>query len=129
MMTVHFGRNVYLCARMDLKRRIISVLLLAVFLPAFFASSLHRHDHSLEETPACVDCHHHSGHLAADTIGIDDCVLCHFLGLPFIAALALTVLTGASRVGTLFGFRPQRVGAVSLRHNRSRAPPFLVLSA
>jgi len=112
---------------MEQKRRILSLLLLAVFLPAVLASSLHRHPH--EEEFSCVDCHHASGHLLPGEAGLDDCVLCHFLGLPYIAALAATVLPLVVRLKTVYGAPEQDVPAVRLRHNRSRAPPILVLFA
>jgi len=112
---------------MEQRRRILSFLLLAVFLPAVLASSLHRHPH--EEAFSCIDCHHESGHLLPGAGGIDDCVLCHFLGLPYIAALAATVLPLVVRLKTDFGRQEQDIPAGSLRHNRSRAPPVLVLFA
>ncbi len=115
---------------MELKRRIISLLLLAVFLPALVASSVHRHDSSAhEETVECVDCHHQSGHLASGAQGLDECLLCQFLGLPFIIALLAAALPLDRRVEAFYGFLRQRVRAVGLRHNRSRAPPVPVLSA
>lgn len=114
---------------MELKRRIISLLLLAVFVPAVFASSLHRHHHVSEEAAVeCVDCHHHSGHLISAVQGIDDCVLCHFLGLSFIVALDATLLPPASRLNAFYGVLRQAVPAAGPRHNRSRAPPVPVLS-
>ena len=56
-------------------------------------------------------------------------MLCHFLGLPYIAALAATVLPLVVRLKTDFGMQEQDIPAGSLRHNRSRAPPVLVLFA
>ena len=115
---------------MELRRRIISILLLAVFLPALLASSLHRHHHdSHEGAVECVDCHHQSGHLASGAQGLDECLLCQFLGLPFIIALLAAALPLDRRVEAFYGFLRQRVSPVGLRHNRSRAPPVPVLSA
>jgi len=112
---------------MELKRRIFSFLLLAVFLPAVLASSFHHHDH--EEEFSCVDCHHESGHLLPGTAGIDDCVLCHFLALPYIAAALVAVLPLVLDLETISCTLKQDLRAVRLRHNHSRAPPVLVLSA
>ena len=115
---------------MELKRRIISILLLAVFLPALVASSVHRHHPDGHEgTVECVDCHHQSGHLATGAQGLDECLLCQFLGLPFVIALLAAALPLDRRVAAFYGFLRQRVSAVGLRHNRSRAPPVPVLSA
>ena len=114
---------------MELKRRIISLLLLAVFVPAVFASSLHRHHHVSEEASIeCVDCHHQSGHLVSGPQGLDECLLCQFLGLPFIVALLAAALPLDRRMEAFYGFLRQRVSSVGLRHNRSRAPPVPVLS-
>lgn len=115
---------------MELRRRIISILLLAVFLPALLASSLHRHHHdSHEEAAECIDCHHQSGHLTSGEQGLDECLLCQFVGLPFIVALAATVLPLDRRGEAFYGFLRQRVSPVGLRQSRSRAPPVPVLSA
>lgn len=114
---------------MELKRRVLSLLLLAVFVPALFASSLHRHHHDSEGAAVeCVDCHHHSGHLISAVQGIDDCVLCHFLALSFLVALIATILPPVSRLNGYYGFLRQTVPAADRRHNRSRAPPVPVLS-
>ena len=115
---------------MELKRRIFSILLLAVFLPALVASSVHRHHADAHEgTVECVDCHHQSGHLASGAQGLDECLLCQFLGLPFVVALLAAALPLDRRVEAFYGFLRQRVSPVGLRHNRSRAPPVPVLSA
>ncbi len=100
------------------------MLLLAVFVPAVLASSLHRHHHDAEEEPfECVDCHHHSGHLTSGAHSIDDCVLCHFLALPYIAAISFSVLPLVRRLTALYGRPQQSVCTGRLRHQRSRAPP------
>ena len=111
-------------------RKISAFILSAVFLPALVASSVHRHHPDGHEgTVECVDCHHQSGHLASGAQGLDECLLCQFLGLPFIVALLAAALPLDRRVEAFYGFLRQRVSPVGLRHNRSRAPPVPVLSA
>ena len=63
------------------KRHIASWLLLAVFVPMLILSSLQE----------CVD-HHCHGHLTQLSMSVDDCVLCQFLMLTFLAEAALAVV-------------------------------------
>ena len=111
---------------MEKRRRILAAVLLAVFLPAFLASVLHDHPAAAAEVAECMECvhhHPHAGHISAYHGGISDCVLCHFLGLPFVVSLAAVILLSAAlrRTFYLFSYRPHL--AVFLNHLRSRAPP------
>ncbi|MCR4570655.1 MAG: hypothetical protein K5652_00435 [Bacteroidales bacterium] len=106
---------------------IISTFLLAVFLTALLLSAFHTHPAHIEE-PRCEQCEHHiphPGHIAAVESGISDCLLCHFLGLPFVLALSALVLPPAMLLSGLAP-RPQWAAVSShIRHTRSRAPPVL----
>ena len=111
------------------KRHIIAWVLLAVFVPAVLASSLHTHPEVVDSAAECSQCAHHvphDGHIGADNGGIRDCVLCHFLGLPFVAPLLLSLsvvpvvllMQGAAADSLLLN----RCGCLF----RSRAPPVAV---
>jgi hypothetical protein len=55
-------------------------------------SSLHHHSAPGALQTVCLECLHHihhSGHLTTEQAGIDNCVLCHFQSLPFIAAVVV----------------------------------------
>ena len=67
--------------------------MLAVFLPILLLSSLHVHQSAEAAEETCVDClHNHcGGHLTQTTVHMDDCVLCQFLTLPMLAAVAVVV--------------------------------------
>ena len=116
---------------MERTRRLISVFLLTVFLSALTVSSVHRHPVH-QEGPLCEACVHHlphAGHIGAHDGGLSDCVLCHFLGLPFILALTavlLPLLRLLRRVSA-----PVRTAPVSacLQTLRSRAPPAFLCAA
>ena len=76
------------------RRRIASILLLAVFLSMLLFSSLHIHPDQTLTQDECTDCvaHHCGGHIGQQTLSFDDCVLCQFLTLPMaIASVAAVV--------------------------------------
>jgi len=78
--------------RMKQRRRWAAWVLLAVFVPMLMMSSLHHHNApgALQTVcPQCLHHIHHSGHLAAEQAGIDNCVLCQFQSLPFVAAVVI----------------------------------------
>lgn len=111
---------------MDKKRRIFSFLLLAVFLPAFLASVLHTHQEVIPASEECFDCarqHHHSGHISAYNGTISNCVLCHFLGLPYVIGAAAIFLYPAELGKPFYSFSSKSHHAAILRNNHTRAPP------
>ena len=111
---------------MEKRRRILSLILLAVFLPAFFASILHTHQETIEISAECTECVHHlphAGHVSASDGGFSDCLLCHFLGLPFIITLAAVILPAAHRFDFLYSFLSRPFVAAVVRLGQTRAPP------
>ena len=76
------------------KRHIASWLLLAVFVPMLILSSLHVHEQVQKNIVDCKECvdHHCHGHLTQLSMSMDDCVLCQFLMLTFVAGAALAVV-------------------------------------
>lgn len=111
---------------MEKRRRILSLILLAVFLPAFYASILHTHQEAVELTPECTECVHHlphAGHVRAYDGGLSDCLLCQFLGLPYVITLAAVILAAASRFDFLYTFLNRPFVPSVVRLGQSRAPP------
>ena len=111
---------------MEKRRRILSLILLAVFLPAFFASILHTHQEAIEISAECTECVHHlphAGHVRAYDGGFSDCLLCHFLGLPFVISLAAVILPAAHRFDFLYSFLSRPFVAAVVRLGQTRAPP------
>jgi len=113
-------------APMERTRRHISVLLLTVFLSALLASSLHRHPAVESHDPACAECVHHlphAGHISSYAGPVADCVLCHFLGLPFVIMVATATLAAAVFLKGIPDVFCRPAAAVFLRHIQPRAPP------
>lgn len=83
--------------RNSYKRQTAAWILMAVFIPMLFLASLHRHDtveQSQEEVCyACLHHIHHDAHLNTMVHHTGDCVLCHFLSLPFLATAVLAIAT------------------------------------
>lgn len=112
---------------MEKVRRIVSTFLLAVYLSAVLASTFHRHpEHS--EGPACEQCVHHlphAGHIGTYEGSLSDCVLCQFLGIPYVLTLAAALLLPLCLFGgTISPLRETLISSYRQR-TRSRAPPVL----
>lgn len=61
-------------------------------------ASVHVHQPSESTTIDCYACQHHihhDGHLSTTTFSIDNCLLCHFLTTPFVAAAAVAIVLSA----------------------------------
>ena len=69
-------------------------MLLALFVPMLIISSLHRHQEVAVATTECADCVQHSchGHLTQMASWADDCMLCQFLTLTFVATAAVSLI-------------------------------------
>ena len=76
------------------KRHIASWLLLAVFVPMLILSSLHVHEQVQKNIVDCKECVDLGGRriIKKLSMSMDDCVLCQFLMLTFVAGAALAVV-------------------------------------
>lgn len=89
-------------------------------------SSVHRHASAESEATVCVDCSHHTphaGHLSSAATWAHDCVLCQFLGLPFVggSALVFAATVCFRTVSVRRESVPLQLRAVNL--NATRGPP------
>lgn len=108
------------------KRQRYAWILLSIFVPMLMLASLHVHKQQADVSAECYSCLHHlhhSGHLQTTTFHGDNCVLCHFLSLPYLAATmgVIALMVGLHRQHTFLPVsRPfaQPKGVASLR-----APP------
>jgi hypothetical protein len=77
------------------KRKIVSWMLLAVFVPMLLLSSLHIHSYDQTGDDQCTECvHHHcGGHIGQQTLSLDNCLLCQFLTLLMTAATSIVAAT------------------------------------
>ncbi|MCR5519170.1 MAG: hypothetical protein K6F21_02455 [Bacteroidales bacterium] len=106
-------------------KRIVSVFLLAVYLLAAFAASFHHHP-VLPDEPKCEQCAQHvphHGHLVPIDGGLSNCLLCHFLGLPYVLAMAALLLPPTRLLSGIISNLQQAVFSAHLLDTRSRAPP------
>jgi len=71
------------------KRQAYSIFLLGIILPVLLLSSFHHHPSPYSEDTKCVQCTDHvpHGHLSTDQ-HLSDCLICHFLGLPYLLGSA-----------------------------------------
>ena len=102
-------------------------LLLCVFLPVLIMSSVHIHQPSANSSVECYACLHHihhDGHLTSASYSIDNCLLCHFLSLPYVAAAMVAVLFAVTSFGRVRMLSVNDIVAVSHYAKRLRAPPF-----
>lgn len=79
----------------DKRRRVLAILLLVVYMPAFVGMAFHSHDEgSVVAAVECADCSQHSPHhvhLVQQEIG-HDCFLCRFAQMVFAPVFSLFVL-------------------------------------
>lgn len=111
-----------------LRRQIGAWLSLAVFVPMLLLASLHSHPDfgglAGDDCTYCFDHVPHDGHLSSPTVAVDDCVLCQFFSLTFVAAATLVAsfvachITDGTTVYTAFCAQT----VAGLHHGR--APPF-----
>lgn len=113
---------------MDSMRRVrfFSKVMLAVFLPALILSSVHKHPVPENESEECYECVHHlphAGHLSAGHSGIHECVLCHFLGLPFLSSVRIARLPLLTILLVLGAVSEENIRTGFEGDLRTRAPP------
>jgi len=110
------------------RRRLIARLLLAVFLPAFLAATLHTHE-GAAATDTCMECvahTPHAGHLSAGAGHLGDCLLCHFSLLSYFLAPMLTMCIVPPMVERVFCATTSVPVLRALLNLRLRAPPIYV---
>lgn len=70
------------------RRRIISALLLTLYLSCLVVTITHRHDEAASSRLVCADCENHvqhHSHLGALDNGHDACLLCQALSMPVLS--------------------------------------------
>ena len=113
------------------RRHIASWLLLAVFVPILFFSSLHVHEGSvLQAETECTGCMHNSchGHLTQTALWTHDCVLCQFLTLIMLTATATAVtvyihVCKTNLAQPLYGYHAGNCGIIVTRGPPTVWPP------
>lgn len=111
---------------MESRKRIGASLLLAVYLAALAGVFSHRHQPLVVSEPECARCVHHephTGHLLAFNGGLSDCVLCHFLGLPYVYTKLAAFLLPAFVYKSIDTRRQNYAVSTFFCQLKSRAPP------
>ena len=70
-------------------------LLLGIFLPMLLLQVVHHHEGAACEEVMCTLCAnhtHHAGHLAAQTAGMCECLLCQLFGTAFVVPVVVTLM-------------------------------------
>ncbi|MBO5580839.1 MAG: hypothetical protein J5952_10555 [Prevotella sp.] len=109
------------------KRTWAARLLLLVFLPVLMFSSLHIHEYAAAEGE-CYECAnhlHHSGHISLQTASFHDCVLCQFVTLTFVAAVAVVLLMAVQAPAVVIVSPTAYCPSALRRQNSPRAPPVI----
>ncbi|MBO5581621.1 MAG: hypothetical protein IJ755_03940 [Bacteroidales bacterium] len=104
------------------RRRLYAVLLSAIILPAILLTSFHHHA-PVQETD-CVDCAHHipHGHLGGMQ-GTDDCLLCQFLSISWLAPADEPQAFPLRKAVRLFQAPVRAFAFLSFPSLSTRAPP------
>ena len=76
------------------KQRLFAWILLSVYVPMVLFASLHVHSPiNISNAIDCVQCHtavHHSGHITAGKLHVDECLSCRFLSTQIDVPLTAT---------------------------------------
>jgi len=110
------------------KSRVIKAwVMLSIFVSMMALAVLHRHEAVADPAACCTECAHHvnHSHLTAGFSSIHDCLLCQFLTLNYIAAVAVALVLPAPNINAII-----RRQSYALRYRiggsrDSRAPPCL----
>ena len=88
-------------------------------------SSLHIHPDQALTQDECTDCvaHHCGGHIGQQTLSFDDCVLCQFLTLSFVAVACVSLIAARKSVNSRINAQQCHVSVAYHGIVGLRAPP------
>lgn len=127
MMASPIFYRTFAAVKANRKRKIVSWMLLAVFVPMLLLSSLHIHGYEQTGDDQCTECvHHHcGGHIGQQTLSLHECVLCQFLTLSFVAAVVFATVVFNKVCKTPMAQRQCDVHLDVCGIPTLRAPPFV----
>jgi hypothetical protein len=112
---------------MSTNRRIISRLLLVLYVCSLVMAFTHHHDVAEPGTTVCVDCknhvQHHSHIGAAENLH-DNCLLCQFLTVPLLLVPLFSFRFYDTKGCSLMEMPERREKTKTFSFRRLRAPPF-----
>lgn len=114
---------------MSTNRRIISRLLLVLYVFSLVMAFTHHHDVAEPGTTVCVDCknhvQHHSHIGAAENLH-DNCLLCQFLTVPLLLVPLFSFRFYDTKGSSLMEMPERKEKAKTFSFRRLRAPPFRI---
>ena len=111
--------------KVETRRRISALTLLAVYLPMLLLAGLHVHPELAvsDKCDQCVSHQPHPGHISNQGAAHHDCVLCQFQTLPGLEAQTSDVSLFIPSIRHHFPMTVQPVVCMNVGSLRSRAPP------
>ncbi|MBQ9676909.1 MAG: hypothetical protein IJV44_02095 [Prevotella sp.] len=103
-------------------------LLLSVFLPILVFSSLHIHQNAFGVEGDCYECANHlphGGHISLQTASFHDCVLCQFVSLSYVAAVAIALAMTVRAQSVVIINPSAQCLSTACRVKSLRAPPVI----
>lgn len=122
---IFFFLCTFAAVKITKKRHIASWLLLAVFVPMLFLSSIHVHENHVSALTECAECvaHHCHGHIGQTDTTLDACVLCQFISLTFTTASIAAVATIFNVLRIRYTLLPCAVYEANRDNIVTRGPP------
>ncbi|MCR5433096.1 MAG: hypothetical protein K6F20_01735 [Bacteroidaceae bacterium] len=111
--------------KVDVRRRISALILLAIYLPMLLLAGLHIHPELAlsSECHQCVSHQPHAGHISSQGAAHHDCVLCQFRTLPALEAQTTSISLFIPVIQHHYVLADQPVVCMNVDSLRSRAPP------
>ncbi|SFF84244.1 hypothetical protein [Prevotella sp. KH2C16] len=107
-------------------RKFSAWILLGVFMPMLLLSVFHIHKMEKPED-VCYECIHHvrhAGHITATTFSVNQCVLCEFLALVYLAPAAIIPVVLTLGLGAVQNDLETWFPSCRIAMKRLRAPPY-----
>ena len=110
------------------KRQSVAWTLLSVILSMLLFSSFHVHEEYEGGKQDCYQCashQPHAGHFSLATHGVQDCLICQLISVPYLVAAIVVVTMPLHQNGKAHSLRVSFLPYSPLEFVSLRAPPFL----
>ena len=110
------------------KRQSVAWILLSIILSMLLFSSFHVHEEYEGGEQDCYQCashQPHAGHFSLATQGVQDCILCQLISVPYLIAAVVVVAAPLHLHGKAHSLRASFLPYSPVGFVKLRAPPFL----
>lgn len=110
------------------KRQSVAWTLLSIILSMLLFSSFHVHEECEGGKQECYQCashQPHAGHFSLATHGVQDCLICQLVTVPFLIAALVTITMPLHQNGKAHSLRASFLPYSPVGFVKLRAPPFL----